>query len=82
MKTQTQIDADKKVREATVNSLTAKLHEADPGAKLSFHYMGPAEWYEVHSGSGVLLADADASTVFDGDATALRMALKKLGVSL
>lgn len=78
MMTQTDIDAMKTKNAADAAAAEAAVLDIDSSARLSFHHLGPAEWYEVRSGNGKLLGEADASTVFDGDVTAWRNALKSL----
>jgi hypothetical protein len=75
---QSKIDAMNAEREKILNRVEAAVLKLDPTAKLSFHHIGPAEWYEVRSGDGKLLGEADASTVLDGDITAWRNAWGKL----
>ena len=78
MTKQSEIDALKARNAADAAEAEAAVLALDSAAKLSFHHIGPAEWYEVRSGNGELLGEADASTVFDGNVTAWRNALDKL----
>jgi len=81
MMTEKQIDLMRSTNEANEAAARAAVLAVDPTAELSFHYMGAAEWYEVRSGAGKVLGEADASTVFTGAETAWKNALKKLSKS-